>query len=348
MPLSYQADAPQNNVPQNSEPQNSELAIYVIHENADWTAPLYAAFEAQGLAYHDWNLAEVALDLSKAPPEGVFYNRMSASSHSRGHRYAPEMTAGVLAWLEGHGRIVMNGRRALHLEISKMIQYAALRKAGLNVPQTIATAEAQSVIEAFDSFGSMPVITKHNRAGKGLGVQLFRSKSALSDYVQGEAFAPSVDGVTLVQRYIAAPDQIITRVEFVGRELVYAVRVDTSNGFELCPADVCALEASTCMADSEPRFAFEIDEGFANSALGQELVPKMQAVMADEGLDVAAFEFIQDSDGVAYVYDINTNTNYNSDAEARAGLSAMGALARYLGHVLGGQASAVKGQKSAA
>ena len=321
MPLSY--DAP-----------NKAPAIYVIHENADWTAPLYDAFEALGLAYHDWNLSRVSLDLSQEAPQGIFYNRMSASSHSRGNRYAPEMTAGVLAWLEGQERTVINGRTALHLEISKLIQYAALRKAGLNVPKTIAGADSADIIAGFDAFGGMPVITKHNRAGKGLGVQLFRSKSALSDYVQGADFAPSVDGVSLVQRYIASPDQTINRVEFVGRELVYAVRVDTSNGFELCPADVCALEASTCMADSEPRFAFEIDTDFATSDLGQELVPKMQQVMAAEGLDVAAFEFITDSDGMAYVYDINTNTNYNSDAETRAGLSAMGRLAAYLGQEL--------------
>jgi len=321
MPLSY--DVP-----------NKAPAIYVIHENADWTAPLYKAFEALGVAYHDWNLAQVTLDMSQEAPHGVFYNRMSASSHSRGNRYAPEMTAGVLAWLEGQGRRVINGRTALHLEISKLIQYAALRKAGLNVPKTIATADSAAVISAFDEFDGMPVITKHNRAGKGLGVQLFRSKSGLSDYVQGPEFEPSVDGVTLVQRYIASPDQIISRVEFVGRELVYAVRVDTSNGFELCPADVCALEASTCMADNEPRFAFEIDKDFANSALGQALVPKMQQVMKAEGLDVAAFEFITDSQGVAYVYDINTNTNYNSDAESRAGISAMGRLAAYLGQEL--------------
>ena len=321
MPLSY-------------ETLGTAPAIYVIHENADWTAPLYKAFEALGLTYHDWNLSQVSLDLSQEAPRGVFYNRMSASSHSRGNRYAPEMTAGVLAWLEGQGRTVINGRTALHLEISKLIQYAALRKAGLNVPKTIASADSADVIAAFDEFGGMPVITKHNRAGKGLGVQLFRSKSALSDYVQGADFAPSVDGVTLVQRYIASPDQTINRVEFVGRELVYAVRVDTSNGFELCPSDVCALEASTCMADSEPRFAFEIDKGFATSDLGQELVPKMQQVMAAEGLDVAAFEFITDSDGIAYVYDINTNTNYNSDAESRAGISAMGRLAAYLGQEL--------------
>ena len=327
MPVSYE---PSTDIRMAGTP-----AIYVIHENADWTAPLYEALEARGLAYHDWNLAEVSLDLSQIPPQGVFYNRMSASSHSRGHRYAPEMTAGVLAWLESHDRIVLNGRNALHLEISKLIQYAALRKAGLEVPKTIASPDNGDVIAAFDAFDGMPVITKHNRAGKGLGVQLFRSKSALSDYVTGAEFAPSVDGITLVQRYIASPDQMITRVEFVGRELVYAVRVDTSNGFELCPADVCALEASTCMAEAEPRFAFEIDKGFATSALGKHLVPKMQAVMATEGLDVAAFEFVSDADGQAYVYDINTNTNYNSDAEARAGVSAMGQLADYLGRMLG-------------
>ena len=56
--------------------------------------------------------------------------------------------------------------------------------------------------------------------------------------------------------------------------------------------------------------------------------------MAAGKLDVAAFEFITDSDGEAYVYDINTNTNYNSDAEQRANLSAMTVLASYLGDCL--------------
>ena len=309
----------------------SAQAIHVIHENSDWTAPLFAALEARGLPYRDWNLAAGDLALAETAPQGVFYNRMSASSHTRGNRYAPEMTAGVLAWLEAQGRRTLNGRSALHLEISKLVQYAALRRAGLAVPDTVAATTADGVSEAFSRFDGKPVITKHNRAGKGLGVQLFRSRQGLSDYVKGADFEPSVDGITLVQRYIAAPDQTITRVEFVGRELVYAVRVDTSNGFELCPADVCALDASTCMADAEPRFAFEIIDGFGESALGASLVPRMQAVMADENLDVAAFEFILDADGKPYVYDINTNTNYNSDAEGRAGVSAMGRLADYLG-----------------
>ena len=309
-------------------------AIHVIHENADWTAPLFDAFKTRGLPYVDWNMSYGDLALSDSPPQGVFYNRMSASSHTRGNRYAPEMTAGVLAWLESHGRRVVNGRSALNLEISKLVQYPALRRAGLDVPETVAATDAGSIIEAFSRFDGKPVITKHNRAGKGLGVRLFRSRQGLAEYVDSAAFDPSVDGITLVQRYITSPDQTITRVEFIGRELAYAVRVDTSNGFELCPADVCSLEASTCMADAEPRFAFEVVDGFADSEIGRTLVPRMQTVMADEGLDVTAFEFILDPDGRPYVYDINTNTNYNSEAESRAGVSAMGQLAAYLGDEL--------------
>src|SRR6516164_4001372 len=108
--------------------------IYVIHENDAWVEPLRHAFAALDLPYEEWFLAEGVLDLTEVPPAGVFYNRMSASSHTRGHRYGAELTAGVLAWLEGHGRRVVNGSRALDLEISKARQYAALETAGIRTP----------------------------------------------------------------------------------------------------------------------------------------------------------------------------------------------------------------------
>ncbi len=41
--------------------------------------------------------------------------------------------------------------------------------------------------------------------------------------------------------------------------------------------------------------------------------------------------FIRDAAGAVYTYDVNTNTSYNPEAEARAGRSAMTALARFLG-----------------
>ena len=48
-------------------------------------------------------------------------------------------------------------------------------------------------------------ITKHNRAGKGLGVKLFHHFDALQDYVNSAQFEPSVDGITMIQQYIRAP-----------------------------------------------------------------------------------------------------------------------------------------------
>ncbi len=56
------------------------------------------------------------------------------------------------------------------------------------------------------------------------------------------AFEEPIDGITLIQQYIEAPEPYITRCEFVGGQFVYAVKVDTSEGFELCPADACSIQ----------------------------------------------------------------------------------------------------------
>src|SRR5438034_11231472 len=122
--------------------------IYVIHENEAWFEPLQAAFEVLRSPYEEWFLSEGTVDLTEAPPEGVFYNRMSASSHTRGHRYAPELTAGVLSWLESHGRRVVNNGRALALEISKVAQYEALRVHGIRTPRTLAAVGAERIVAA--------------------------------------------------------------------------------------------------------------------------------------------------------------------------------------------------------
>src|SRR5262245_22894399 len=214
--------------------------IYVIHENDAWVEPLRAAFREINAPFEEWFLSEGLLDLSHMPPEGIFYNRMSASSHTRNHRYAAELTGGVLAWLESHGRRVINNGRALQLEISKMAQYGALAAHGIRVPRTIAAVGRGAIVDAARRMRGR-FITKHNRAGKGLGVRLFDGVEALTRYVDSPEFEDSVDGVTLIQQYIEAPEPFITRVEFVGGRLLYAVRVDTSLGFELCPADVCQV-----------------------------------------------------------------------------------------------------------
>jgi hypothetical protein len=304
--------------------------IYVIHENDAWVEPLRAAFAEQSLPYSEWFIDEGTLDLAITPPYGIFYNRMSASSHTRNHRYAPELTAATLAWLERHGRRIVNNSRALALEISKVAQYAELARHGIRVPRTIAAVGAKSIVEAARLLTGR-FITKHNRAGKGLGVKLFDSVDALARHVQSSAFENSVDGITLIQEYIEAPEPFITRVEFVGGEFLYAVRVDTSLGFELCPADVCQVGDAFCpVGDTTPRAPrFRIVPGFDHP-----VVERYRRFLAANGIGIAGIEFIVDRKGELYTYDVNTNTNYNADAEGEAGIYGMRAIARYLGREL--------------
>jgi hypothetical protein len=119
---------------------------------------------------------------------------------------------------------------------------------------------------------------------------------------------------------------LITRAEFVGGRFMYAVEVDTSDGFELCPADACAIGDAVCPATDGPRAKFtivdDIDAG---------LKRRYEAFLAANDIGVAGIEFVTDSAGTLYTYDVNTNTNYNRDAEIRAGRSAMATLAGYLG-----------------
>src|SRR6185312_2411507 len=71
------------------------VTVHVLHENPEWMPPFAAAFAA----------------------EGVWWSRMSASAHTRGHTAAAEHARALLDVLEAHGRRVVNGRAVLDLEL---------------------------------------------------------------------------------------------------------------------------------------------------------------------------------------------------------------------------------------
>ena len=111
--------------------------IYIIHENDEWVVPLREELKKINAPYKEWHIGKDKINSSNTPPNGVFYNRMSASSHTRGHRYAPENTKVVLKWLENHNRRIINNSKALKLEISKQIQYQELKKHNIKFINTI-------------------------------------------------------------------------------------------------------------------------------------------------------------------------------------------------------------------
>jgi glutathione synthase/RimK-type ligase-like ATP-grasp enzyme len=298
------------------------MTVYALHENPDWFPPFAAAFDAAGLDWHEWLLITGAIDLESAPPEGVYWNRLSGSSHTRGHAFSKDYTRAVLDWLQAQGRRVVNGRWVVEMEVSKVRQLTSLRAFGIDVPRTIAVIGRDDLVARA---GAMPVpfITKHNQGGKGLGVRRFDDLPAFEAYVASDEFEEPVDGITLLQEYVSPRDGTITRVETVGYEEVYAITADAARGgFQLCPADACELDEH-----GQPKPAaslFALREGFQHP-----IVDRLLDFAREYQLEIAGFELIESTDGRVVVYDVNTNTNYNPDVEAVAPRSGPAAIARY-------------------
>ncbi|MBX2878065.1 MAG: hypothetical protein KTR30_38455, partial [Saprospiraceae bacterium] len=88
---------------------NRAAKVYVLYENEEWYKPLKEALDEQGVPNAEWSLTVGAIPLDQAPPLGVFYSKMSASSYTRGHLHAKHFMAATLEWLSVFDRRVING-----------------------------------------------------------------------------------------------------------------------------------------------------------------------------------------------------------------------------------------------
>ncbi len=194
------------------------MPVYVLHENPDWYPPFARAFAEAELDAREWLVVEGTIDIDSMPPEGVFYNRLSASSHTRGHIWSKDYTRALLEWLEANGRRVVNGRSVVEMEVSKIRQYSLLKHFGIDTPRTVAVVGTADLVDAARTFPT-PFITKHNQGGKGLGVRRFDSLDEFRAYVGSDEFESPVDGITLLQEFLHAREPYITRIETVGYRL---------------------------------------------------------------------------------------------------------------------------------
>eukprot|EP01114_Cavostelium_apophysatum_P001754 TRINITY_DN1152_c0_g1_i2.p2 TRINITY_DN1152_c0_g1~~TRINITY_DN1152_c0_g1_i2.p2 ORF type:complete len:388 (-),score=87.26 TRINITY_DN1152_c0_g1_i2:1369-2532(-) len=307
--------------------------IYVIHENAVWMEPLRQAFQEQGVDFEEWNFGVGGqVDLTSAPPEGVFYSRMSASSHTRGHRYAIEYTQTVLEWLELHNRRIVNGSRALLLEQNKVRQYLSLEAYKIKTPKTVVVTgnfndnredfTSRLISTATQHFDGVPFISKSNRGGRGIGVRLWKDVSYFQKYLRDEFHKElPVDGTLLLQQYIRPPQPFIVRCEFIGGKFLYAVKVNTSEGFELCPADHCSQIQNF-------KTSFEVTDEYDRHPI----IAQYERFLRGNEIGICGIEFVVDEDGEFWTVDVNTNTNYNLAAEqvAFGEMKAMHEIVKYL------------------
>jgi predicted ATP-grasp superfamily ATP-dependent carboligase len=204
----------------------------------------------------------------------------------------------------------------------------------------VAASGKEEILKAARQFHQAPFILKPNRGGKGLGVQLFNSVDELEKQLSDET-PVSLDGIALIQEYIKPARGFITRMEFIDGKFYYAVEVDTSDGFELCPADSCAVGDAFCPAPTgESKAKFRLNDDFHDP----ELIEKLETFFRANDIEVAAAEFVEDNEGNRYVYDLNMNTNYNQQAErdSGSGKRAMYHLAEFLGEELATISESVK------
>jgi hypothetical protein len=307
-----------------------DAQLHILFEHADWLPPLEAACRAEGLVYQLQAVRDGVIDCSVQPAAGIYLNRVSPSSHTRGHVHAIEFTQELLAWLEAHGRRVVNGSRAFLLETSKLRQDLALRRHGIRTPRTVLVVGVDELVTAAQTF-SGPFLTKHNCGGKGIGVQRFACVEELQDGITAQTVVPDARGQIILQEYIAPREPFITRVEIVGGRFLFAMQSATVGGFELCPSDVCQVppvSPDVCPADGSGKFT--PSPVCADDPLVQQYLAMCQA----EGIEVAGIEFIEDVHGDRYTYDINGTTNYSSTVGAQVGIDGMREIVRYVRRAL--------------
>ena len=75
--------------------------IHILFENSDWLPPLIKALENEG--FSDINLVKLSaglIDPNRPPAEGIWINRISPSSHTRGNHHTVQLAREILYWLE--------------------------------------------------------------------------------------------------------------------------------------------------------------------------------------------------------------------------------------------------------
>jgi hypothetical protein len=295
--------------------KGKEMLVIIIHDNLSWIQRLVKTCEGAGISVKDWFISsqiddtllqEIAIT---EPPEAIYLNRISSSSHYRGGRFAIEYVKQILKWLELHGRTIINGLGSLELEISKFYQYQELSRYQLIYPKTYLSCNQSQLGKIVTDNFNLDCLVKDNRSGSGLSVTRITNQDDLHKLI--ETYDEPTDGIKLVQQYILPKNDCIIRLEFVNYQFVYAVRVNNvGNNFHLCPADKCNLVGNK----------FEVIPDFRSLGNYQSLITSLEKLCHDNQILICGIEFLEDDNDNIYVYDINTNTNYNSSAERRAGI----------------------------
>ncbi|MEO7084358.1 MAG: hypothetical protein ABI442_05210 [Gemmatimonadaceae bacterium] len=290
------------------------IAIY--HEHPDWFKPLFAELERRGLSYVRLNAAAHSFDPSEDDvPYSLVVNRASPSAYLRGHGGSTFHTLHWLRHLERIGIPVVNGSSVYSFELSKATQLDLLEELGLAYPKSRAINNAALAVQAAKGL-RYPVLVKANVGGSGAGIVRYESEEALAGALDRGEVRLGIDDVALVQESAPLRNGYIVRVETLGGNFLYGIKVFPAVGsFDLCPADACQtangveLVRGACAVDA-PKTGLRV-ERFTPPP---EIIAQVEAISRRAGLDVGGIEYlVDDRDGKHYFYDVNALSNFVAD-----------------------------------
>lgn len=307
------------------------IAIY--YEHPDWFRPLFTELDRRGTSYVRLDARQHHYDVASGDGKySLVFNRMSPSAYTRGNANSIFYTLNYLSHLEKNGARVVNGHRAFSVEISKAAQLDLLRELGLPYPAARVINHPSQAAAATEGL-RFPVVVKPNIGGSGAGISKFNSVAEIEKAAAESRIDLGLDGTALVQEFIPARGGFITRVEVLGEEYLYAIRVYlTGDGYNLCPADICQttdgkeLSRAACPVDA-PKSGLKV-EGYTPPA---QVIEAVERIMRTAGIEVGGVEYIvDDRDGKLLYYDINALSNFVADAPRVVGFDPFARLADYL------------------
>jgi glutathione synthase/RimK-type ligase-like ATP-grasp enzyme len=288
--------------------------IGILYEHPLWFQPLFSELDRRGVPYETLHAAELVFDPAERESRyALILNRMSPSAWTRGHARAIFHTLHFLAYLDEIGADVINGQAAFQVEISKVRQCALFARLGVRYPAARAVNDRAQLPAAAEGL-RYPVLVKPNVGGSGAGIRDFVAAAELREAAQDETFDLGVDGTALVQEHLPAADESVVRIEILGGEFLYAIRLRLLPGsFNLCPADYCELPGITdgVSGRGQPIERFEPPP---------ELVEDAKRIVAAAGMELGGVEYlVNERDGLPYFYDVNALSNFVADAPAVIG-----------------------------
>ena len=281
--------------------------LVVLFEHPEWQKPLFAALERRGVGYAAFDLKRAAFDPDQVPAAPLYFNQASPSAYVRGNTRAVPFVLALMRSLEQGGARVLNGSRAFALELSKSAQAALMRSQGIRHPRTLAFNDVDAALGEWDRW---PALLKPEQGGSGARMFLLNSGEELARLLRERPDLWQPDNLLLLQEYFEVdPSRGIVRMEFLGGELLYAMRVVSHGAFNLCPSETCNPEGAAgaeCHIEAKPAKPVEF---YPYKDLPEDAVDAGKRLMAAGGLDVGGIEYLEARDGGRVFYDINANSN---------------------------------------